>query len=194
MRVVGVLLASAALAVGASAARDPVPVKTRAEAVVQVKAAGGYALAAAIAVPVALAFWFRDQFILSVQPTTWGTEWVLRLGLPGMVLFGVLLLSSVGVVMNLERTFRASVGTMRWRIKFMLLGVGLIFVVRIYTSSQVLLFRGFDSSLDTLNSGALLVGSLLMLRSLARTGHFDLEVYPSQSVLQNSVDASVESR
>ncbi|MGH7944344.1 MAG: XrtA/PEP-CTERM system histidine kinase PrsK, partial [Opitutaceae bacterium] len=66
-------------------------------------------------------------------------------------------------------------------------GVGLLFVVRIYTSSQVLLFRGFDSSLDSLNAGALIVGSLLMLRSLARTGHFDLEVYPSQSVLQNSV-------
>ena len=28
---------------------------------------------------------------------------------------GILLLSSVGIVMNLERTFRASVGTMRWR-------------------------------------------------------------------------------
>ncbi|MGH7956033.1 MAG: XrtA/PEP-CTERM system histidine kinase PrsK, partial [Opitutaceae bacterium] len=150
-------------------------------------ARAGFALGATITLPFAFAYWFRDGFIVSLQQTTWATQWVIRLGLPGMVLFGVLLVSSVGVIMNLERTFRASVGTMRWRIKFMLLGVGLLFVVRIYTSSQVLLFRGFDSSLDSLNAGALIVGSLLMLRSLARTGHFDLEVYPSQSVLQNSV-------
>ena len=150
-------------------------------------ATGGYALAAALAIPTAVAYGLREKFVASMQQTTWGTEWLLRLGFPGMLLFGMLLVCSVGVIMNLERTFRASVGTVRWRIKFMLLGVGLIFVVRIYTSSQVLLFRGFNSSLDILNSGALLVGSLLMLRSLVRTGHFDLEVYPSQSVLQNSV-------
>jgi putative PEP-CTERM system histidine kinase len=147
----------------------------------------GFALAFVIVFTATLAFWFRSDFIQSVQQTAWGTHWHAQLGTPAIILFGVMLLSSVAVIMNLERTFRASVGTMRWRIKFMLLGVGLVFVVRIYTSSQVLLFRGFDSSLDTLNSGALLVGSLLMLRSLARTGHFDLEVYPSQSVLQNSV-------
>ena len=147
----------------------------------------GFALALAAILPIAITFWFRDRLVESVQQTSWGTQWIVRLGLPGIILFGVLLVSSVGVVMNLERTFRASVGTMRWRIKFMLLGVGLLFVVRVYTSSQVLLFRGFDSSLDTVNAGALLVATLLMLRSFARAGHFELEVYPSQSVLQNSV-------
>jgi putative PEP-CTERM system histidine kinase len=147
----------------------------------------GFTLAAATLLPAAVVFWFREQLIVSIRQTTWGTEWIARLGLPGIVLFGVLLVGSVGIIMNLERTFRASVGTMRWRIKFMLLGVGMLFVVRIYTSSQVLLFRGFDPSLDSLNSGALVVATLLMLRSFARAGHFDLEVYPSQSVLQNSV-------
>ena len=147
----------------------------------------GFALALAAILPIAITFWFRDRLIESVHQTSWGTQWIVRLGFPGIILFGVLLVSSVGVVMNLERTFRASVGTMRWRIKFMLLGVGLLFVVRVYTSSQVLLFRGFDSSLDSVNAGALLVATLLMLRAFARAGHFELEVYPSQSVLQNSV-------
>jgi putative PEP-CTERM system histidine kinase len=148
---------------------------------------GGYTLASGVILSVALAYLVQGLLIASVQQTDWGTQWRLRLGLAGMILFGLLLIGSVGVTLNIERTFRASVGTMRWRIKFMLLGVGLIFVVRIYTSSQVLLFRGFDSSLDSLNSGALLVGSLVALRSLARSGHFDIEVYPSQLVLQNSV-------
>jgi putative PEP-CTERM system histidine kinase len=49
------------------------------------------------------------------------------------------------------------------------------------------LFRGADLSLEGLNSAALLVASLLILRSFFRAGHFDLEVYPSQSVLQSSL-------
>jgi putative PEP-CTERM system histidine kinase len=151
------------------------------------RARRGFALATALILPGLLAYWYREEFILSIQQTAWGTKWQMTLGAPGMILFGAVLVGAVGVIMNLERTFRAAVGTMRWRIKSMLLGVGLVFVVRIYTSSQVLLYRGFDSSLDSLNAGALIVGSLLMLRSLVRTGHFDLEVYPSQSVLQNSV-------
>jgi len=89
--------------------------------------------------------------------------------------------------MNLERTFRASVGTMRWRVKFMLMGVGLLFVVRIYTAGQEILFRAVDLSLEELNAGTLVVVSLLILRSFFRAGPTDLDVYPSHSVLQGSV-------
>jgi putative PEP-CTERM system histidine kinase len=89
--------------------------------------------------------------------------------------------------MNLERTFRASVGTMRWRIKFMILGLGVLFAVRAYTGSETLLFRAVDLSLQPVDAGALFVGCLLILRSLLREGHFDLDVYPSHSVLQNSL-------
>lgn len=148
----------------------------------------GYAAVLAIGVaPIALALWFRDELADSVQQNLAGTDWILRLGFAGTVLFVVMLMGAVAVVVNVERTFRASVGTMRWRIKFMLLGVGMFFVVRIYTASQVLLFRGIESSMETINSAALILAALLMLRSMFRTGHFELEVYPSQSVLQNSL-------
>ncbi len=143
-------------------------------------------LGAAFVVLPALAVVFRDALAVAVQPTSLNT-WVLRLGPAGTGLFLLLLVSSVWIVVNLERTFRASVGTMRWRIKFMLLGGGILFAVRIYTSSQVLLFHGVDSALEGVNSGALIVATLLMLRSFFRTGHFELEVYPSQQVLQNSL-------
>src|SRR5438445_13803850 len=89
--------------------------------------------------------------------------------------------------MNLERTFRASVGTMRWRIKFTVIGLGVLFVVRAYTSSQALLFRGIDLSLVAVNSGALIVACLLILRSLLRVGDTDVTVYLSQSVLHTSL-------
>ena len=135
-----------------------------------------YILATAFIVPIGLAFFYRDELI--------GDR---SLGTPGVVLNLLVLLGSLLVLMNLERTFRASVGTMRWRIKFMILGLGMLFAVRAYTGSQVLLFHGVDLSLDSVNSGALLVACLLILRSLFRAGHFEVNVYPSHSVIQNSV-------
>jgi putative PEP-CTERM system histidine kinase len=146
-----------------------------------------YAIVASFVLPPLAAWFFRDELILSVNPLPNEAAWLVKLQWLGTGLWLLLLVGSVWVVMNVERTFRASVGTMRWRIKFMLLGVVVLFVVRIYTSSQVLLYRGVDSSLESINSGAVVVASLLMLRSLVRTGHFELEVYPSQSVLQNSL-------
>ncbi len=135
-----------------------------------------YVLAVAFLLPVGLAFWYRDDLIDDRN-----------LGRPGVVLNLLVLLGSLLVLMNLERTFRASVGTMRWRIKFMILGLGMLFAVRAYTGSQVLLFHGVDLSLDSVNSGALLVACLLILRSLFREGHFEVNVYPSHSVIHNSV-------
>ena len=44
------------------------------------------------------------------------------------------------ILNNLEKTFRSTVGTMRWRIKFVVLGLAVIFAGRIYTLSQDLLF------------------------------------------------------
>jgi putative PEP-CTERM system histidine kinase len=57
----------------------------------------------------------------------------------------------------------------------------------VYTSSQALLFRGIDLSLEGVNSGALLMACLLIVRSLLRAGQFDVTVYPSHSVLNNSL-------
>ncbi len=112
---------------------------------------------------------------------------VFRLGWAGVLLHAIVLVSAVLTGMNLERTFRASVGSMRWRIKFMLLGVGVLFVARIYTSSQILVFRGFDAPLEGVGTAALIIASPLIIRSFFRTGSFELDVYPSQSVLQSSV-------
>jgi putative PEP-CTERM system histidine kinase len=87
----------------------------------------------------------------------------------------------------LERTYRAAVGTMLWRIKFMILGLGVIFAVRAYVSSQVLLFHALNLSLEAVTATAMLLGGVLILRSLFRAGHFNTDVYPSQSALHNSL-------
>lgn len=142
-------------------------------------------LAAILILPPALCVVFRHQLLFAVAQSE-GT-WLLRIGVAGFALSLLLLVASVVVLMNLETTFRASVGTMRWRIKFMVLGLAVLFAVRAYTCTQLLLFHSISLARNDLNFAALVIGSLLVLRSLFRAGHFELAVYPSQSVLYNSV-------
>ncbi|MDB6169011.1 MAG: zraS 6 [Verrucomicrobia bacterium] len=142
-------------------------------------------LVATFALPIVAVLLFRNDLIGSLDVS--GAGPVLRLGLAGFGLHFLLLVSSVLILMNLERTFRASVGTIRWRIKFMLLGVGLLFIARAYTSSQALLFRSVQLPLDSVDAAALLVAVVLAVRSLFRTGTFSPDVYPSQSVIQGSL-------
>ena len=143
-------------------------------------------LAAAFVLPIGLAIVFGDDLIVKVGQTETG-HWMFVLGIPGTVLNLFSLLGAVLVLMNLERTYRAAVGTMLWRIKFMILGVGVIFAVQAYVSSQVLLFHALNLSLETVSATAILLGGALILRSLFRAGHFNTDVYPSQSALHSSL-------
>jgi putative PEP-CTERM system histidine kinase len=145
------------------------------------------ALAATFVLPLGIVLWFRDELLVSIANTPDGAHRILSLGWPGNVLHLVVLLASVFVLMNLERTFRASVGTMRWRIKFIVLAVGTLFAARIYTTSQFLLYRQIDLASVGIDAGALLVASVLVLRSLFRPGHFDTAVYPSHSLIHGSL-------
>jgi len=110
-----------------------------------------------------------------------------RLGPAGNALYLMTLLAAILTLVNLEHTFRSAVGTVRWRIKFILMGVGVLFLVLLFTASQTLLLRQIDPRLDILHSGSVIVAGLLILRSLFRAGHFNLDVHPSHTVLQGSV-------
>ncbi len=145
------------------------------------------AVIASAVVPVGSAILFPNDLVALVTMLNEGAPWNVVLGQSGIVIQYTILISAVLILINLERTFRASVGTMRWRIKFMIIGLVALMLVRLYTSSQVILFNNAHPSLNLLNSIGLLVACLLMLRTLLRSGHFEIEVYPSQAVLQNSV-------
>ncbi len=142
-----------------------------------------FALLVFFIIPLVLGIFFKGDLIFSEETA----KPSINLEMLGFVLNLLLLVSMVLVLMNLERTFRAAVGIMRWRIKFTIIGLGVLFAVRAYTSSQALLSHTIDLKLQAVDSGALFVACLLILRSLLREGHFDLDVYPSHSVLQNSL-------
>jgi len=145
------------------------------------------ALLAGIGLLPALAWWRSGDLVQSIQLSVWDTQWRLTLGPVGVGLWAAVLVSAIWIVVNLERTFRASVGTARWRIKHLLLGIGLIFVVRVYSGSQALLFHQLDADIDLVHAITVMAGSLLASRSLFRTGSFELEVYPSHALLQRSL-------
>ncbi len=137
-------------------------------------------------IPLALAGLAYNSLIVPVKDAKSG-QWMLGLGQSGFFLTLIFLITTVLVLMNLERTFRAAMGTMRWRIKFMIIGLGMLFAVRAFTSSQTLLTHIIDPRLQVVDAGALFVACILILRSLFREGHFEINVYPSHSVLQSSL-------
>jgi putative PEP-CTERM system histidine kinase len=106
--------------------------------------------------------------------------WVTWLHLVGVT-------AAVAILANLERTFRAAVGTMQWRIKYVVLGLGLIFGARIYCRSQALLFSAYDLNLSAIEGLALILGCGLIVIGYARHGFGEIDIYPSRSVLQGSV-------
>lgn len=144
------------------------------------------ALALAFLVPVGMMVSSPLGLITGTHQLEPGNDWLLRLGARGILIHAILLLTSVVILMNLESTFHSAVGIMRWRIKFMILGVSTLFVFRIYSCSQTLLFSSVSLSVKTVNAAALLVACLLMTRSLLRGKVFSVDIYPSQKLVYAS--------
>ena len=76
---------------------------------------------------------------------------------------------------------------MRWRIKFVVLALAVIFGARLYVRSQAILFSAPDIALWSVESGALLIGCVFLALAYARTGLAEIDVYPSRAVLRSSL-------
>ncbi len=112
---------------------------------------------------------------------------VVRFLVAGKAWLMLLLVLTLGVIINLEKTFRASVGMSRWRIKYMFLGMAMILGVKIYTLSQLLLFSTYDPSLSRLATLGVIVGCALIAIGHFRSGFGEIDLYPSRAVLQGSL-------
>jgi putative PEP-CTERM system histidine kinase len=142
---------------------------------------------AAFILPILFTVAFQTYFF-TPEPVLMGTDGsIIRLGWPGYLFQLLLLLSSVYILANLERTLRTSAGRVRWQIKFIVLGVGSLFATRIYFSSQALLFRSIDPSALVFVAGALLVTDACMFRALWRSRDLNMDFYVSTTFLYNSL-------
>lgn len=146
-----------------------------------------YAIGASLVGPLVFVFGFADRVVMRAYPVVDGALGYVVMGWSGTALHICQLCFAVLALLNLERTFRASVGTMRWRIKFMVVGLGVMLAGRVYTSSQSVLYSGVDLVLGLVDAGVLVVGGGLVFRSLLRAGLLGVDVYPSRQVIQNSL-------
>ncbi len=110
---------------------------------------------------------------------------------PGVLLNILFTAGAVLCLMNLESTLRESRGTMRWRVKYMIVGVGFLFVVRCYSSIQALLYSAINVDLTGLDSGALLIGCVFMSLALSRGSLGAVDLYPSQGTPYGSLTVIV---
>ena len=138
-------------------------------------------------VPPVITLAFHDDLLVAIRPNVFAFQATLQLGWPAMVSHGMLLLSSVVIVTHFERTYRAAVGTIRWRIKFILLGLTALFVARIYTCTHALTVREFNPQYEIFNSAALVAACGAMIAGFRRAAHFQFDVYPSPAVLRGSL-------
>ena len=65
---------------------------------------------------------------------------IIPVGWSGYCFYISLLLCSVLILADIQKTLRTSYGAVRRQIKFSILGVGILFVTRVFTSAQILLF------------------------------------------------------
>jgi putative PEP-CTERM system histidine kinase len=136
---------------------------------------------------VGLATIFGGQFFAAEPVQSQISAELIGIGWAGYLFHLLFLLAAVLVMVNLEKTLRASMGHMRWQIKFMALGVGGLFAVRTYTASQTILFRTLNLDLEIINIYTLFAASVLILKALSRARLFNVDFYVSQSFLYNSL-------
>ena len=134
--------------------------------------------------PIGVSLGFLEQL---GSPATPGDLWWLQSGAMAQALNVIFLMSLVLILTNLEQTFRSAVGTMRWRIKFVVVALAVIFGARLYVRSQAMLFSAPDIALWSIESGALLIGCFVLALAYARTGLAEIDVYPSTAVLRSSL-------
>jgi len=131
---------------------------------------------------VLLVFLFSmNQTIAMVDP------WIIKLGHIARYFHVLLLIIVIGILMNLENTFRSSSGLERWRIKYMFFGIGSILLFYVYILSQRLLYNVIDMNSIYIMSAAILVANMLITFSIIRNKIVDGDIYVSRKVIYSSI-------
>src|SRR5215813_6866655 len=97
------------------------------------------------------------------------------------------LLSTIAVLYGLEPSLRNTRGSLRWRLKYLTLGLGAIFAVRFYLLSQVLLFHALDRSSLVLRTISIVIGEIFVAVGLLRSGVLRTDLTVSRHFVYRSI-------
>jgi putative PEP-CTERM system histidine kinase len=101
------------------------------------------------------------------------------------------LVLTVAVLAGLEACLRTTRGASRGRIKYLVLGLGGVLLVRFYVMSQVALFREITTTVLNIGTATLLIGNLVVTISLIRARLPETQLAVSRAVLYRSVIVGV---
>jgi hypothetical protein len=146
-----------------------------------------WGLGAAFALPLGLVIGFPRGLLRADVVGGMPGGWTISLAWSGYVFYAMSLCGAVTILAHLEKTLRGSAGSMRMQIKVMLLGLGSVFAVEIYTHSQALLAGVLQASLGAVTASALLVADVFMLAALIRHRLLHVEIALSRTLLYNSI-------
>lgn len=138
-------------------------------------------------IPTTLAVFLWGNWHAGLPVMEQPSQWDLTLGWAGYVWSLAIIAGAILIVMNLEQTLRHSTGRKRWQIKFMIIGVGALFGVRIYNNSLAILFNQVGTDNIALNAGVLLAADALIAVSALRDREMKVDIYLSHTFLYNSM-------
>ena len=144
-----------------------------------------YPLAAILLLPLGLSALFPGPLVARVPAASPGL-YELPMGWSGIAADVVCFFGSALVMMNLERTLRASTGTMRWRIKFMVIALFVIFGARTYELAHSLLYSAVILPMTGITSAAAILACVLAAVSLIRSDLTRVDLYLSGTFLFRS--------
>ncbi len=106
--------------------------------------------------------------------------------------FCVLILgSAMATLAELEKTLRASAGSIRAQIKFVILGLGCMFAAQVYTASQTLLLGMRPASLLAVETTAVITANILIMVALWRRPRFDVQLYVARAFPAHAVSLKI---
>ena len=146
-----------------------------------------WGLVTAFALPLGLVSSFPGALLTTDVLGEMPGGWTISLAWSGYVFHVLSLCGAVAILAHLEKTLRGSAGSMRMQIKVMLLGLGSMFAVEIYTHSQTLLAGALQASLAAVTASAILVADVFMLVALIRHRLLHVEIALSRTLLYNSI-------
>ena len=142
---------------------------------------------AVFVIPVTLAVFLWGSWYAGLPMADPVAGWFLALGWAGYVWSLAVVACAILILMNLEQTLRYSTGRKRWQIKFMIIGAGALFGVRIYNSSLAILFNEVGTAGMALNAAVLLAADALIAVSALRDREMKVDIYLSHTFLYGSL-------
>ena len=117
-----------------------------------------------------------------------GAFYAARIRWEGRIAVLIQLLATVGFLVGCEAVLRTAKRETRQRIKFLVLGLGGVFLVRFYFLSQIVLFNVVMANYLVTGAATLLVGDIVVAAALMRD-RLGVELTVSRQVLYRSVVA-----